>query len=310
MTIYQNATELVGHTPLVRFSTFEAEGGAELVGKLEFYNPANSVKDRIAVAIVDAAEKSGALKPGGTIVEGTSGNTGIGLAWVGAARGYRVIITMPASMSVERRALVRAYGAELVLTDPAAGMKGTVAKAQEIARSTEGAILASQFSNAANPAIHEATTGEEIWADTDGKVDYFISAFGTAGTVTGVGRALKRHNPDVKVIAVEPAESPLLSAGHAGSHKIQGIGANFVPDVLDRGVIDEFLTVTSDAALATARAAAQQEGLLVGISSGAALKAALDVAARPEATGKRIVFIVPDFGERYLSTPLFEGYRD
>lgn len=249
MTIYQNATELVGHTPLVRFSTFEAEGGAELVGKLEFYNPANSVKDRIAVAIVDAAEKSGALKPGGTIVEGTSGNTGIGLAWVGAARGYRVIITMPASMSVERRALVRAYGAELVLTDPAAGMKGAVAKAQEIARSTEGAILASQFSNAANPAIHEATTGEEIWADTDGKVDYFISAFGTAGTVTGVGRALKRHNPDVKVIAVEPAESPLLSAGHAGSHKIQGIGANFVPDVLDRGVIDEFLTVTSDAAL-------------------------------------------------------------
>ncbi|MCF2705853.1 cysteine synthase A [Arcanobacterium haemolyticum] len=308
--VYSDATALVGRTPLVKINRLADGLNATILAKLEFYNPANSVKDRIAVAIVDAAEKAGALTEGGTIVEATSGNTGIGLAWVGAVRGYKVILTMPSSMSKERRALLRAFGAELVLTEPAGGMKGAVEKANEIVETTPGAILASQFANEANPAIHERTTGEEIWADTDGHVDYLISGIGTGGTITGTGRALRKHNPDVKLVAVEPAESPLLSEGKAGPHKIQGIGANFVPDVLDTDLYDEVFPVASDDAIATARAAATQEGLLVGISSGAALKAALDIAKRPEAAGKTIVAIVPDFGERYLSTPLFEGLID
>jgi cysteine synthase A len=278
--------------------------------KLEYFNPANSVKDRIAVAIVDAAEESGQLPAGGTIVEATSGNTGIGLAWVGAVRGYKVILTMPSSMSRERRALLRGFGAELILTDPAGGMQGAVDKAKEIVASTPGAVLASQFANEANPRIHEKTTGEEVWADTDGNVDYFVSGIGTGGTLTGSGRTLRRHNPDIKLVAVEPAESPLLSEGKAGPHKIQGIGANFVPDVLDTDIYDEVITVPSDTALATARRAAVEEGLLVGISSGAAIAAALQIAKRPEAAGKTIVAIVPDFGERYVSTPLFEGLAD
>ena len=309
-TIYENATTLVGNTPLVKINNLGEENGATVLAKLEFYNPANSVKDRIAVAIIDAAEESGQLTHGGTIVEATSGNTGIGLAWVGAVRGYKVILTMPSSMSKERRALLRAFGAELVLTEPAGGMKGAVEKANEIVAATPGAILASQFANEANPAIHEKTTGEEIWADTDGKIDYFVAGVGTGCTITGAGRALRRHNPDVKLVVVEPAESPLLSEGKAGPHKIQGIGANFVPDVLDTDLYDEVIAIPSDDAIATARDAATKEGLLVGISSGAALNAALQIAKRPEAAGKTIVAIVPDFGERYLSTPLFEGLLD
>ena len=308
--IYENATTLVGNTPLVKINNLGEANGATVLAKLEFYNPANSVKDRIAVAIIDAAEESGQLTHGGTIVEATSGNTGIGLAWVGAVRGYKVILTMPSSMSKERRALLRAFGAELVLTEPAGGMKGAVEKANEIVAATPGAILASQFANEANPAIHEKTTGEEIWADTDGKIDYFVAGVGTGGTITGAGRALRRHNPDVKLVVVEPAESPLLSEGKAGPHKIQGIGANFVPDVLDTDLYDEVIAIPSDDAIATARDAATKEGLLVGISSGAALNAALQIAKRPEAAGKTIVAIVPDFGERYLSTPLFEGLLD
>ena len=308
--IFANATELVGRTPLVRINRLADGADATVLAKLEFYNPANSVKDRIAVAIIDAAVASGKLPEGGTIVEGTSGNTGIGLAWVGAARGYKVILTMPSSMSKERRALLRAFGAELVLTEPALGMRGAVDKAKEIVASTDGAVLASQFANEANPAVHEKTTGEEIWEDTDGKVDYLVSGIGTGGTITGAGRALRRHNPQIKLIAVEPAESPLLSGGKAGPHRIQGLGANFVPDVLDTGLYDEVVTVSSDEALAQARRAATDEGLLVGISSGAALAAAAEVAKRPEAAGKTIVVIIPDFGERYVSTALFEGLVD
>ena len=308
--IYADATSLVGRTPLVRINRLAGDSQATVLAKLEFYNPANSVKDRIAVAIIDAAENAGALSTGGTIVEATSGNTGIGLAWVGAVRGYKVILTMPSSMSKERRALLRAFGAELVLTEPAGGMKGAVDKANEIVASTPGAILASQFANEANPAIHEATTGEEIWADTDGQVDYLVAGIGTGGTITGAGRALRRHNPDIKLVAVEPGESPLLSAGKAGPHKIQGIGANFVPDVLDTDIYNEVIPVASDDAIATARDAATKEGLLVGISSGAALKAAIEIAKRPEAAGKTIVAVIPDFGERYLSTQLFEGLID
>lgn len=308
--IFANATELVGRTPLVRINRLADGADATVLAKLEFYNPANSVKDRIAVAIIDAAVASGKLPEGGTIVEGTSGNTGIGLAWVGAARGYKVILTMPSSMSKERRALLRAFGAELVLTEPALGMRGAVDKAKEIVASTDGAVLASQFANEANPAVHEKTTGEEIWEDTDGKVDYLVSGIGTGGTITGAGRALRRHNPQIKLIAVEPAESPLLSGGKAGPHRIQGLGANFVPDVLDTGLYDEVVTVSSDEALAQARRAATDEGLLVGISSGAALAAAVEVAKRPEAAGKTIVVIIPDFGERYVSTALFEGLVD
>ena len=308
--IFANATELVGRTPLVRINRLADGADATVLAKLEFYNPANSVKDRIAVAIIDAAVASGKLPEGGTIVEGTSGNTGIGLAWVGAARGYKVILTMPSSMSKERRALLRAFGAELVLTEPALGMRGAVDKAKEIVTSTDGAVLASQFANEANPAVHEKTTGEEIWEDTDGKVDYLVSGIGTGGTITGAGRALRRHNPQIKLIAVEPAESPLLSGGKAGPHRIQGLGANFVPDVLDTDLYDEVVTVSSDEALAQARRAATDEGLLVGISSGAALAAAVEVAKRPEAAGKTIVVIIPDFGERYVSTALFEGLVD
>lgn len=308
--IFANATELVGRTPLVRINRLADGADATVLAKLEFYNPANSVKDRIAVAIIDAAVASGKLPEGGTIVEGTSGNTGIGLAWVGAARGYKVILTMPSSMSKERRALLRAFGAELVLTEPALGMRGAVDKAKEIVASTDGAVLASQFANEANPAVHEKTTGEEIWEDTDGKVDYLVSGIGTGGTITGAGRALRRHNPQIKLIAVEPAESPLLSGGKAGPHRIQGLGANFVPDVLDTDLYDEVVTVSSDEALAQARRAATDEGLLVGISSGAALAAAVEVAKRPEAAGKTIVVIIPDFGERYVSTALFEGLVD
>lgn len=308
--VFANATELVGRTPLVRINRLADGADATVLAKLEFYNPANSVKDRIAVAIIDAAVASGKLPEGGTIVEGTSGNTGIGLAWVGAARGYKVILTMPSSMSKERRALLRAFGAELVLTEPALGMRGAVDKAKEIVASTDGAILASQFANEANPAVHEKTTGEEIWEDTDGKVDYLVSGIGTGGTITGAGRALRRHNPQIKLIAVEPAESPLLSDGKAGPHKIQGLGANFVPDVLDTDLYDEVITVSSEEAIAQARRAATDEGLLVGISSGAALAAAVEIAKRPEAAGKTIVAIIPDFGERYVSTALFEGLVD
>lgn len=306
--IYNNATELIGRTPLVRINRI-AGGNATVLAKLEYYNPANSVKDRIGVAIVDAAEASGALAPGGTIVEATSGNTGIALAWVGAARGYKVVLTMPASMSVERRALLRGFGAELELTDPAKGMQGAVDRAKEIAAERPGSILASQFANAANPAKHAATTGPEIWEDTEGEVDILVAGIGTGGTLTGTGTYL-RQRKDVHIVAVEPAESPLLSEGRAGAHGIQGIGANFVPDVLDTDLYDEVLPVASADAIAMARRAAHEEGLLVGISAGAAVAAAAELAARAENRGKTIVAIVPDFGERYLSTPLFAGLVD
>ena len=284
--------------------------GATIVGKLEFYNPASSVKDRIGVAIVDAAEASGELKPGGTIVEATSGNTGIALAFVGAARGYHVVLTMPDSMSKERRALLRAYGAELILTPGAAGMKGAVDKANEIAAERPGAILARQFANAANPEIHRRTTAEEIWADTDGKVDILVAGIGTGGTITGVGQVLKARKPNVQIIAVEPAESPILKGGAPGPHKIQGLGANFIPEILDTTVYDEVFDVDTDTAVAVARRAAKEEGLLVGISSGAALHAAIEVGKRPENAGKLIVVIIPSFGERYLSTILYADLLD
>ena len=308
MTVYSNVTELIGRTPLVKLNRIAGDN-ATVVAKLEFYNPANSVKDRIGAAIIEAAEASGDLKPGGTIVEGTSGNTGIALAMVGAAKGYKVVLAMPETMSLERRALLRAYGAELVLTPGPLGMKGAVAKAEEIAEE-RGGVLARQFANPANLAVHRRTTAEEIWADTDGKVDIVVAGVGTGGTVSGVGQVLKEHNPEVKVIAVEPAESPILSGGEPGPHKIQGLGANFVPEILDRSVIDEVITRNIDQSLDFARAAATQEGLLVGISSGAALSAAVEVANRPENSGKTIVAVLPDFGERYLSTVLFEGLVD
>lgn len=308
--IFDDVTQLVGNTPLVRINRLANGAKATVAAKLEFFNPANSVKDRIGVAIIDAAEKSGQLSAGGTIVEATSGNTGIALAMVGAARGYTVVLTMPESMSKERRALLRAFGAELVLTPASAGMSGAVEKANELVASTPGAILASQFANAANPAIHEATTGPEIWEDTDGEVDILVAGIGTGGTITGAGRYLREKNPDLTIVAVEPAESPLLSEGTAGPHKIQGIGANFVPEVLDTELYDEVIAVPSADAIATAREAATQEGLLVGISAGAALNAAVQLAHREENAGKTIVAIVPDLGERYLSTPLFEGLVD
>jgi cysteine synthase A len=308
--IYNNITDVTGNTPLVRINRLAPAGGAEILAKLEFYNPGNSVKDRLGKAIIDAAEKSGALKPGGTIVEGTSGNTGIALALVGAARGYKVILTMPETMSVERRVLVRAFGAEVVLTPGSEGMRGAVSKAEEIVANTPGAILARQFENDANPAIHRATTAEEIWADTDGEVDIFIAGVGTGGTITGVGQRLKELKPGVQIIAVEPLESPILNGGAPGPHKIQGIGANFVPPILDTTVYDEVFDVNFETAIEVARRLAAEEGILAGISTGAIFHAAIEVAKRPENAGKKIVAIVCDFGERYVSTLLWEPFRD
>lgn len=306
MPIHDDVTQLVGNTPLVRLNKVMDGADATVAAKLEFYNPASSVKDRIGVAIVDAAERSGELKPGGTIIEATSGNTGIALAMVGAARGYKVVLTMPSSMSNERKALLRAFGAELVLTEPAAGMKGAVEKADEIA-AERGGVLARQFANEANPEIHRRTTAEEIWKDTDGAVDIVVAGIGTGGTITGVGQVLKERKPGVQIVAVEPAESPILNGGQPGPHKIQGLGANFVPEILDTSVYDEVIDVDAETAVKYARRAATEEGLLVGISSGAALAAAAQVAKRPENKGKTIVVIIPSFGERYVSTILFEG---
>ncbi|GAA4482718.1 cysteine synthase A [Rhodococcus olei] len=308
--IYNNVTELVGRTPLVRLNRLTDGAEAQVVAKLEFYNPANSVKDRIGVAIIDAAEQSGELKPGGTIVEGTSGNTGIALAMVAAARGYKVILTMPETMSTERRVMLRAYGAEIVLTPGAEGMAGAVKKAEEIVGQTDNAILARQFANPANPAIHQATTGEEVWADTDGEVDIFVAGIGTGGTLTGVGRTLRARKPGVKIVGVEPADSPILTGGQPGPHKIQGLGANFVPEILDREIYDEIIDVKLDDAITTARDLGTDEGILGGISAGANVWGALQLAKRPENAGKLIVVVVPDFGERYISTPLFEHIRD
>ena len=310
MPIYDDVTKLIGNTPLVRLNRITDGAKATVAAKLEFYNPASSVKDRIGVSIIDAAERSGELKPGGTIVEATSGNTGIALAFVGATRGYNVVLTMPESMSKERRALLRAYGAELVLTDPALGMKGAVAKSEEVAAERPGAVLARQFANEANPEIHRQTTAEEIWKDTDGQVDFVVAGIGTGGTITGVGQVLKDRKPSVQMIGVEPAESPILNGGPPGPHKIQGIGANFVPEILDTSIYDEVIDVNAATSVQWARRAATEEGLLVGISSGAALSAAVQVAQRPENEGKLIVVIIPSFGERYLSTILFEGLVD
>lgn len=305
--IYTSADQLIGKTPLLELSHIEKKLGlkAKILAKLEYFNPAGSVKDRIAKAMIDAAEKSGQLKPGSVIIEPTSGNTGIGLASVAAARGYRIIIVMPETMSVERRQLMKAYGAELVLTEGAKGMKGAIAKADELAKEIPGAFVTGQFVNPANPQAHFETTGPEIWADTDGAVDYFVAGVGTGGTITGTGRYLKSQNPDVKVVAVEPASSAVLSTGVAGPHKIQGIGAGFVPDVLDTKIYDEIIPVSNDDAFATGKEIGKNEGVLVGISSGAAVWAAIELAKRPENEGKTIVVLLPDTGERYLSTPLF-----
>ena len=305
--IYTSADQLVGKTPLLELVHIEKSEGleAKVLGKLEYFNPAGSVKDRIAKAMIDDAEQKGLLKEGSVIIEPTSGNTGIGLASVAAARGYRIIIVMPETMSVERRQLMKAYGAQLVLTEGAKGMKGAIAKADELAKEIPNSFIPGQFVNPANPAIHRATTGPEIWDDTDGTVDIFVAGVGTGGTVTGVGEYLKSQNPDVKVVAVEPASSPVLSKGVAGSHKIQGIGAGFVPDVLDTKVYDEVIPVENEDAFATGRLIGKSEGVLVGISSGAAVWAAIELAKRPENKGKTIVALLPDTGDRYLSTPLF-----
>ena len=305
--IYTSADQLIGNTPLLELAHIERSEGleAKILGKLEYLNPAGSVKDRIARAMIDDAEQKGLLKPGAVIIEPTSGNTGIGLASVAAVRGYRIIIVMPDSMSVERRQLMKAYGAELVLTEGAKGMKGAIARAEELAREIPNSFIPGQFVNPANPAAHQATTGPEIWADTDGKVDIFVAGVGTGGTITGVGEYLKQQNPDVKVVAVEPASSPVLSGGTAGGHKIQGIGAGFVPDVLDTAVYDEIIPVANEDAFATGRLIGRKEGVLVGISSGAAVWAAIQLAKRPENRGKTIVALLPDTGDRYLSTPLF-----
>lgn len=307
MAIHKDATELIGGTPLVELSHYEQNHNlkATLVGKVEFFNPAGSVKDRIAKAMLDAAEEAGKIDANTVLIEPTSGNTGIGLAAIAAARGYRLILTMPETMSVERRNLIKAYGAEIVLTEGAKGMKGAIAKAQELADEIENSFIPSQFTNPANPAIHEATTGPEIWADTEGKVDILVAGVGTGGTVTGTGHYLKAQNPSVRVVAVEPAGSPVLSTGVAGSHKIQGIGAGFVPDTLDTEVYDEIITIEDEEAFQAARELAARDGLLVGISSGAATAAARKLAERPENEGKLIVAILPDTGERYLSTALF-----
>ena len=303
MKIRNTVTELIGGTPLLRLGKMEKKFGTvgELVAKVEFFNPAGSIKDRVGYNMVIEAEKDGRLKPGGTIIEPTSGNTGVGIAMTAAARGYKAIMVMPESMSMERRMLLAAYGAELVLTDKEKGMQGSVEKAQQLAEEIPGSIIAGQFENPANPQAHYETTGPEIWADTDGQVDILVATFGTGGTVSVVGKYLKEKNPDIKVVAIEPAASPLITAGKAGPHKIQGIGANFIPEVLDRSVIDEVMTVTDDDALDTMKALAVSEGLLVGVSSGAAVYGASQVAARPENEGKRIVVILPDTGERYLS---------
>lgn len=303
MRIRNTVTELIGGTPLLRLAKMEKKFGTagELVAKVEFFNPAGSIKDRVGYNMITDAEKAGRLKPGGTIIEPTSGNTGVGIAMTAAARGYKAIMVMPESMSVERRTLLAALGAELVLTDKDKGMQGSVEKAEELAAQIPGSIIAGQFDNPANPQAHYETTGPEIWEDTDGQVDVFVATFGTGGTVSGVGKYLKEKNPDIKVVAIEPAASPLITEGKAGPHKIQGIGANFIPEVLDRSVIDEVMTVTDDDALNTMKALAGCEGLLVGVSSGAAVYGAAQVAARPENAGKRIVVILPDTGERYLS---------
>ena len=306
--IYTSADQLIGKTPLLELTNIEKklDLNAKILAKLEYFNPAGSVKDRIAKAMIDDAEAKGLLKEGSVIIEPTSGNTGIGLAAVAAARGYRIIIVMPETMSVERRQLMKAYGAELVLTDGSKGMKGAIAKADELAEEIEGAFIPGQFINPANPAAHFATTGPEIYEDTDGKVDIFVAGVGTGGTVTGVGQYLKSKNPDVKVVAVEPASSPVLSKGEAGAHKIQGIGAGFVPDVLDTGVYDEIIAVENDDAFKTGKLIGKTEGVLVGISAGAAAYAAIELAKRPENAGKNIVVLLPDTGDRYLSTPLFQ----
>lgn len=307
MNVYKNVLDLVGSTPLVELSNFEKSNGLEasIIGKVEFFNPAGSVKDRIAKAMIDDAEAKGLLKEGSVIIEPTSGNTGIGLAAAAAAKGYKVILTMPETMSVERRNLLKAYGAQVVLTDGSKGMKGAIAKANELAEEIEGSFIPGQFSNPANPAAHRLSTGPEIWNDTDGKVDIFVAGVGTGGTITGVGEYLKSQNPNVKVVAVEPATSPVLSKGTPGPHKIQGIGAGFVPDTLNTAVYDEIITIDNDTAFATGKAIAREEGLLVGISSGAAVAAAAVLAKRPENKGKVIVALLPDTGERYLSTAMF-----
>jgi len=306
--IKRSASELIGNTPLMEVTHYEEKNGvtdATILVKLEYFNPAGSVKDRIALHMIEVAEREGKLKPGGTIIEPTSGNTGIGLASVAAAKGYRAVLTLPETMSVERRKLLQAYGAELVLTDGAQGMKGAIAKAEELQAQTPGSIILGQFDNPANPEIHKLTTGPEIWEDTDGKVDIFVAGVGTGGTITGVGSYLKEKNPAIKVVAVEPESSPVLSGGQPGAHKIQGIGANFVPKILDTNIYDEIIKVSNEDAFAAGRAIATQEGVLVGISSGAALHAAAVLAKRPENKGKVIVALLPDSGDRYLSTPMF-----
>jgi cysteine synthase A len=307
--IYDDVTQLIGNTPLVRLNRISEGSGAQIAAKLEFYNPASSVKDRIGVSMIDAAEQAGLLKPGGTIVEATSGNTGIALAMVGAARGYKVILTMPDTMSKERRALLRAFGAELILTPGSEGIRGAVNKAEEIG-AADNAVLVRQFANEANPAIHRKTTAEEIWADTDGQVDIVVAGIGTGGTITGVGQVLKERKPDVQMIGVEPAESPILNGGQPGPHKIQGIGPNFVPEILDRSIYNEIIDIDAETSVAWARRAAAEEGLLVGLSSGAAIAAAVEVGKRPDNDGKLIVVIIPSFGERYLSTILYADLLD